>query len=346
MSWTPMVFKRNSPNRTARRRQSAGTPIGVATLLASAWIAATPAPASAQSAFCRDPNAFCRKMVTADCLQRVGAGALATATVEGDCRAQLDDYRNCVASAASDCAGPEARRADDGRCDADLSRELWALAEDDGDCGGYEAFLEACPDSRRAAFARSRVKRLGCGAPAAAQTTAAATPKKTKATHSPTELDRICLEGASGQPPHACYAHVTGRMEGAWRSFTGNAVGRWGLVGSNCLIYMDFAAIGDALIVSSPTGQVQNFDMAPVIAGMRAEAQKPVYDPANILDLGPNEIRFRDVTGGGAVTLMTQNGFSVFAPNGAPTMELIRRGDALTMQMGAQRFDMTRCAPS
>ncbi len=50
------------------------------------------------------------------------------------------------------------------QCDRALARELWDFARETNDCLGYGAFLEACPQSTFAAFARAGRARLGCEA--------------------------------------------------------------------------------------------------------------------------------------------------------------------------------------
>ena len=130
----------------------------------------------AQTALCRDPGTFCGKVVSADCLDRFGAGPIAAA--EADCVGQLTNYRDCVAQAAQDCGGQPAGAG--GACDSATALALWASAEKDNNCVGYQAYRSACPKSPQARFVAARMQTLGCGgaddAPAALKPMAADPP--------------------------------------------------------------------------------------------------------------------------------------------------------------------------
>ena len=126
-------------------------------------------PAQAESSgpdLCADPNGFCGRLVTGGCLTRFGAGSVAAATAEGECGDQLSAYFDCVSSAAKECGGGgDARVQKSGGgsgCDADLEKDLWDIASGDNNCDGYSAFLESCPDGKRAPFAKARRKTLDC----------------------------------------------------------------------------------------------------------------------------------------------------------------------------------------
>lgn len=315
----------------------------LAAILAAATLTGglVPGASSAQTAFCRDPNGFCAKMVTPGCLGALGAGAEKLASDDEGCQIQIANYRDCVAAAAKDCTGAQPKEASDGGCAPDMARELWQLAEADNDCGGYASFLEACPNSRRAPFARSRAAKLSCPGYVEAASTAGgapAAPEPRPQQLTPAALDKACVAGAPGTPPDQCYDHAIERMMGAWRAFTGGVRGKWGLVGANCAIWLAFSADGDALTMSDPNGAAQRFDLAAAVK--QARAQRTGFNPGSVLYLSPTEVRFKEDNG---TSIMTPTSVSIIAPNGAPQLDLLRRGDALTMQMNGQRFDLQRC---
>lgn len=77
--------------------------IGLAAVLA---IAAAAAPGAAQpqaAGLCADPAAFCGAMIAPECLQRIGAGAVANGSA---CEGQFQAYRGCLASAVGACDAP------------------------------------------------------------------------------------------------------------------------------------------------------------------------------------------------------------------------------------------------
>ena len=55
---------------------------------------------------CANPQSFCQRFIKPACLGALGAGAEAIA--KGDCNAQLDAYRTCVAAAAETCGAAAA----------------------------------------------------------------------------------------------------------------------------------------------------------------------------------------------------------------------------------------------
>lgn len=134
-----------------------------ATRLVALLIAGAPASALAQAKLCADPGGYCGRKVSAECLSKLGAGAVSVESASAGCRDQLAAYRDCVSDAAAQCGAIQAGVDATGRCGATQEKELWAIAAEDADCGGYQAFLEVCPSSARAAFARSRLEKLGCG---------------------------------------------------------------------------------------------------------------------------------------------------------------------------------------
>lgn len=69
---------------------------------AVAFGAALSGAAQAQSALCDDPTGQCSKLIAPDCLQRLGAGSMASDT-PAICAAQLEVYQNCLALVAQNC---------------------------------------------------------------------------------------------------------------------------------------------------------------------------------------------------------------------------------------------------
>lgn len=138
------------------------TIVGLGSLVAASELAA--------QGFCDDPASVCAATVEPRCLARTGAGALAAG--DAGCAAQLTAYRACLARAAAECGGATTT-APSAACSREEARELWALAERGASCASYRAFVEACPEARRVAFAKASMTELGCGvtAPAGAAPT-------------------------------------------------------------------------------------------------------------------------------------------------------------------------------
>lgn len=123
--------------------------------------------AAAQGAMCEDPAGFCGRMLSTSCLNALGAGSL---SVDADsCNRQFVEYRTCLASAAEcpaealDASAEPTPQHGGAGCSRDEEMELWTLASDENECAFYEAFVTACPDSRRVAFAQAKQTQLGCG---------------------------------------------------------------------------------------------------------------------------------------------------------------------------------------
>lgn len=62
--------------------------------------------AAAQSALCQDPATQCGKLLSADCLQRFGAGSVKADT--DSCGRELERYRDCLAEVAATCGAARA----------------------------------------------------------------------------------------------------------------------------------------------------------------------------------------------------------------------------------------------
>ncbi|MEO1331820.1 MAG: hypothetical protein AAFW46_19525, partial [Pseudomonadota bacterium] len=123
-----------------------------------AALAAASISTGARADLCTNPAVTCGKLISPQC-QRLGAGSQDTG-----CETQFTEYRDCLSEVAAQCGG--ATSAADGSCSSAEADKLWAEAKADNDCFGYEAFVTSCPNTRFANFARARMARLQCDAPA------------------------------------------------------------------------------------------------------------------------------------------------------------------------------------
>ena len=78
----------------------------LAVLLVSAALTAAPAQTYAQG-MCDKPQESCGRLLTPECLGRVGAAALPAGEAGADCEAQMQTYRECLTTVAAAC-GPQA----------------------------------------------------------------------------------------------------------------------------------------------------------------------------------------------------------------------------------------------
>lgn len=113
-----------------------------------------PAAAQDRDALCANPAAICGREVTPECLQRIGAGALA---IGSDCEAQRKAYLDCLRRVPEAC-GPTPSPLAAG-CSAEDARQLFA-ALDQRNADDLRTFIEACPSSAQALLATSRLRRL------------------------------------------------------------------------------------------------------------------------------------------------------------------------------------------
>ncbi|MEM9725288.1 MAG: hypothetical protein AAF909_07490 [Pseudomonadota bacterium] len=285
---------------------------------------ASPEQAAAQEAFCADPNAICGKLVSPACLSSFGAGAI-DAPSDASCATQFDSYRQCLATAVQ-CERTAGRASTPpSACDAALDRELWSLAEAEGDCGGYQAFLEACPGSRRTAFAENRRARLKCDARPAS--TGVATDL---------QLDALCVRGGSDPAPAACGDHVFARIDGIWRAFGRTVEGRWG-VDPECKISMSLAMMDTRLEMRTPDGSAQGFDLVSQLKGESAAGDS--FNTDELISLSPVALRFDTVRGTG---LLSRTGFRN-ALKGQPPQVLEIDGDRMLFQASGTTLRLTRC---
>lgn len=117
----------------------------------------------------------CAALITARCLDFVGAGAM-PADAPTDCVSQRRAYRDCLAEAVLNAGtgGPSAgAAAARGGCSEARAARMWAFVEKNYDCVSFQSFRDACPSAPEAILAAGALKRLGCGAKA---TTPATTP--------------------------------------------------------------------------------------------------------------------------------------------------------------------------
>ncbi|MEL6978663.1 MAG: hypothetical protein AAGM38_08310 [Pseudomonadota bacterium] len=117
----------------------------------------------------------CGAHLSAVCVERLGAGALAAGAVGQDalkedernddeaCRRQLSAYRACIAAlAARAVAAPSEPKP---VCSEARAARLWEDAKAAHDCIGYRSYRAACPATPEAHFAASAMARLDCTAP-------------------------------------------------------------------------------------------------------------------------------------------------------------------------------------
>ncbi|MBX2854362.1 MAG: SUMF1/EgtB/PvdO family nonheme iron enzyme [Rhodobacteraceae bacterium] len=102
---------------------------------------------------------------------RVGAGAVGVDDVaaRGDCAAQFASYRDCLADVARECAGPGAGAGQGGAssCTNEDARQLYAPLAESDNADALTLFIQTCPNSPQANFARLRLQGLqGAAAPA------------------------------------------------------------------------------------------------------------------------------------------------------------------------------------
>lgn len=114
-------------------------------------------------------------MLNSECLQVFGAGSLDVSTLdsadtEGDCKRQAQNYRDCLTVAAT-CGEPATTTTT--RCTSEDAASLFGSAEKANDCIGYQAFIDACPNSPQAVFARAGRERLACDGSASGATASA-----------------------------------------------------------------------------------------------------------------------------------------------------------------------------
>lgn len=142
-------------------------------------------------------QAQCGGLIEAGCLQSLGAGS--TPLPDSDCGKQLNDYRQCLAGAATAAGGPAGGASGGGAgCSEARAQSLWVDAKAASDCVSYQGFRDACPNTPEARFALSAMTRLGCGGagasarPAGAEAAARAA-KEEQALHREiqTELKRL-----------------------------------------------------------------------------------------------------------------------------------------------------------
>ena len=135
-----------------------------AVLIMSAMAALVSGAARAEDV-CENPSRTCGARISPGCLEKFGAGTLPVAA-QAECGGQFEEYRACLVEVVSQCGGAApaqpAAVAPSAGCDAQTGRELWAMAEQENDCAAFDAFLRACPNSPRAAFAEDRRRRLNC----------------------------------------------------------------------------------------------------------------------------------------------------------------------------------------
>lgn len=135
--------------------------LGLVALLCTATMLGEPQAQTADA--CADPATTCGGKISKSCL-RLGAGAL-SANKSSDCGQQLEAYSDCLGAVAETC--PPAPNPGVGACSAAEEGALWSMVREDKTCAAYQAFLDSCPDSLRANFARRNLEALDCGVPSA-----------------------------------------------------------------------------------------------------------------------------------------------------------------------------------
>ena len=127
-------------------------------------LAASPMPAMAQSSLCAEPTAFCQRQLSPACVNRLGAGSIAT-EAPAVCDAELNNYRECLALVASQCGATDdsAGGASRGAGDAATMTMIWNEVKDSGDVAALESFAETYPGTPLAALARRKVDELRGG---------------------------------------------------------------------------------------------------------------------------------------------------------------------------------------
>lgn len=151
-------------------RMTSCAAIGAAALGLAVLCATTVQAQAAKSALCADPQGFCGLQLSASCLQRLGAGALAADDPE--CGDRLALYRDCLSLVAGQCGGEQAAAAgaQSGAAASDTASMMavWAEIKDADSAPALEAFAAAYPGTPLAALALERAERLKAAAAAPA----------------------------------------------------------------------------------------------------------------------------------------------------------------------------------
>ncbi len=180
---------------------------------AGALLSASPRPAYAQD--CADPR--CEALVSAACLQRVGAGALPASDA---CAAENAAYVACLRQVAERCSGAAPQTGGAG-CTAEDARLEWERLRDSADIAALEVLGQFCADTLQGRLAAARAEQLKAAparsAPAAA---AARPPEDVDPRYDNSPSDRIV--GAVGDlritDARDCFVPETQTFRmGAWR---------------------------------------------------------------------------------------------------------------------------------
>lgn len=103
--------------RHVRGVQAAAAAMKAAALAAAATLSGAGSAQAQTDQDCRSPQESCGGLLSRSCLSSLGAGVIAVGEA-GDCQAQMTQYRECLASVAETCQGPETQQEPNAPADA------------------------------------------------------------------------------------------------------------------------------------------------------------------------------------------------------------------------------------
>lgn len=150
---------------------------GLAAVLAVTFLAAPGAAQSQAAGLCADPAAFCGAMIAPECLQRIGAGAVANGAA---CEGQFQAYRGCLASAVGACDAPAEGPAQTTAASVErerLAQDMLDQVKDSGDPRRLALVAQRFPDTFAGELAALMAEELRSAASAANAATLGAAPQ-------------------------------------------------------------------------------------------------------------------------------------------------------------------------